>query len=94
MEARLVLLALYGTTVVSLSACKTASSKAKDLPFEQISVMTEQQWVDACQAELENPQTGAKALADLQRFADSSDCRAAYPSVRNIYNHFKQAKID
>lgn len=73
---------------VSLFACKTTDSKNKDLPTESITQMTEQQWVDACQAELANPKTAAKARADLTKLANTTDCAASYPVIKEIFEHY------
>ncbi|MCX6106916.1 MAG: hypothetical protein NTY08_13910 [Proteobacteria bacterium] len=75
-------------SAVSFFACKTTASKNKDLPTESITQMTEQQWVDACQAELANPKAAAKARADLTKLANTTDCAAAYPVIKEIFEHY------
>ena len=72
----------------SLFACRTTASQSKDVPTESINQMTEQQWVDACQAELANPKTAAKARADLTKLADTTDCAAAYPVIKEIFERY------
>jgi hypothetical protein len=84
-NSRIFIIAL---SAVSIFACKTTASKNKDLPTEEIAQMTEQQWVGACQAELANPKTAAKARADLTKLADTTDCARAYPVIKEIFEHY------
>jgi len=78
----------------AVSACKTSNSDTKNLPVEEITAMTEQQWLDACNAELATPQTAAQARADLMKLANSDSCQAAYPIIRDIYDHYKKPMLN
>lgn len=78
---------LIGMSVVMLSvnACKTAnSSNEQALPLDKMSQLSQTQWIEACQSELNNPKTGADSRAELKQLANTEDCTTAFPVVKSI----------
>ena len=76
------------------SACKTtAQSSAQSVPFSAAGMMTLEEWTAACQKELSNPKTGKRSKAELLKVANTVDCAAAYPTVRQILERsYKQSQ--
>jgi hypothetical protein len=89
----LVLSVLLGPVLMT-GACKTtAHSTAQSVPFSAAGMMTLEEWTAACQKELSNPKTGKKSKAELLRVANTVDCAAAYPTVRQILERsYKQSQ--
>ncbi len=80
----LVLCAFLGPVLMT-GACKTtAQSSAQSVPFDAAAMMTLQEWTAACQKELNDPKTGKVSKAELLKVANTVDCAAAYPTVRQI----------
>jgi len=71
-------------------ACKTSGTSTQQaLPVEQIGDLSLDEWVAACQTELNNPQTAAQSRADLQALAQTTDCANAYPIVKSIVEQYR-----
>jgi hypothetical protein len=65
--------------------CKTTTeSSEKSALLENAEIMSLQEWTTACQKELAHPTTGIAAKKELQQVADTTDCVAAYPTVKGI----------
>ena len=69
----------------ALHGCKTTTgSSEKGVLLENAEIMSLQEWSTACQKELDHPTTGTAAKKELQQVADTTDCVAAYPTVKGI----------
>lgn len=68
----------------SLSSCKTNTSEEKSITIDNITQISQTEWVEACMQELEDPLEGVKSLEKLKLLANTGDCNVAYPVVKNL----------
>lgn len=77
---------------IAMSSCRTTSepeARVEAVNVDNVGQLSEKQWVDACQKELENPKTQEQARQDLEKLSGSTDCRVAYQVVKQVIDAYK-----
>jgi hypothetical protein len=55
--------------------------------------MSADEWIQACERELADPVEAEAAKRDLLALANTSDCAAAYPTVRTVLREMQELAV-
>ncbi|RZA27305.1 MAG: hypothetical protein EOP10_00535 [Proteobacteria bacterium] len=71
--------------VSGYTGCKsTGQSSVQSLSFPQDGNFTQEDWVKACEADLQKPGEGESNRKDLIELSGTDDCRESYPTVKSL----------